>query len=386
MDSQPPASMKVLHVLPFPGVGGTEIATRRIADAVRPLGVESTALLLQPTPELVRYFEAAGIRCVLPEAIPTPSVRHGLQFLRQSRSFGQYFRATDLIHCADVDAAYKIAVAGRMAKRPVLCQVRNRRLTASWRDRLFVGRPVTHFAFVSAGTRAQFPVLVTDDRSTILYDGIEIPPRTTPADGQRIASDLRRELGLPPDAQIAAMFARVNPQKDYPTLIKAAATLRDSHPRLRFLIVGDYTTISNNRNHHQKVAAEIAAAGLVDRFIFAGFRTDIANLMIASDLCVLSTHFEGLPLVIIEAMALGRPTVATNVDGVAEALDHDRTGLLHRHGDDADLAACIARVLDDPDHARRLGEAARAEASLRFGHERFGNDIYAVYRRLLAHS
>lgn len=373
--------MKVLHVLPYQGVGGTEIATRRIIDAVRPFGIDSRALLLAPTSELTDYLDEAGIPFDVPDTRPEPSLRNGWRFLLESRRFARRWCDADVIHCADAQAAYYVATAGRLAGVPVVCHVRNRHAAMPWRERCFVGR-ASHFAFVSASTWRQFAMRVPASRGSVLYDATAVADDALLAGRDAVARAVRAELGLPPEARIASMFARVNPQKDYPTLVAAAALLRESHPALRFVIVGDHDKVAMNREHFGAVSAAIAAAGLADRFVFTGFRSDAQRLMLASDLCVLSTHFEGLPLVVLEAMGLARPCVATAVDGVQEALEHGRTGLLHPHGDAPALAGCITRVLDAPAFAARLGEAGREEVRRRFGHDRFAADLVALYRRV----
>ncbi|CAN7391408.1 glycosyltransferase family 4 protein [Phenylobacterium sp. LjRoot219] len=376
--------MKVLHVLPFPGVGGTEIATRRIADAVRPYGVHSAALLLQPTADQLAYFEEAGVPCFADLRRPEPSlVREAAAFLRDSWATARICGRFDLVHCADVSAAYHVGVAGRMAQRPVLCHVRNREAQIGRRSRIFIGA-ASHFAFVSQDTRERFPIPIPQQRSSVLYDGVEIAPPAAPAAREATARAVRAEFGLPQDTVIAAMFARVNPQKDYQTLIRAAALLRDAHPQLRFLIVGDNANVPLNRQHFEQVQAQARDAGVLDRFVFAGFRSDTERLMLAADLCVLCTHFEGLPLVVIEAMAAGRPCVATAVDGVPETLTDGETGLLHAHEDAAGLAAALARLIEGRDLAARIGANARAEAERRFSRQRFARDVTALYRRLQA--
>jgi glycosyltransferase involved in cell wall biosynthesis len=259
--------------------------------------------------------------------------------------------------------------------------VRNRETRTPRRDRVFIGA-ANHFAFVSRETRDRFVMRLPARRTSVLYDGVDIPrPITREAQAARAAA-VRAEFGLPADAIVAAMFARVNPQKDYATLIRAAAILRDSHPRLRFLIVGDNARVPTNRRHFAEVTRLGAAAGVLDRFVFTGFRDDAARLMQAADLCVLCTHFEGLPLVVIEAMAAGRPCVATAVDGVPETLTDGVTGLLHAHEDADGLAAAIGRLADAPELAERIGANARAEAARRFSQDRFARDVYALYRRI----
>ena len=190
---------------------------------------------------------------------------------------------------------------------------------------------------------------------------------------------MRSEFGIPEDALVAAMFARVSPQKDYPTLIRAAVMLREAYPALRFLIVGDNKQVDINRRHFAEVQDLARRAGVLDRFVFTGYRADVARLMLAADLSVLCTHFEGLPLVMIEAMAAGLPCVATAVDGIPEALTDGVTGLLHQHGDAEGLASAIASLLALPDRGAAIGAAARVEAERRFGRSRFAHDVRALY-------
>lgn len=370
-----------MHVLPFPGVGGTEIATRRVIDAVRRFGVESRALLLRPTAELGDYLRSAGVPFIIPEIVPEPSIRRGFRFLADSRALARISMGVDLVHCADVPGAYYAAVAGRLARVPVLTHVRNRSTSIPRRSRLFVNA-ATHFAFVSQDTRASFGMPVADARASVVYDGVDIPADDVLATRRVVAGDLRQELNLPPDILIVAMFARVAPQKDYATLVQAAALISKARPQVRFVVIGDYATTPEHRQHFSHVQQLMHEANVADRILFTGFRADTRRLMLAADICLLSTHFEGLPLVILEAMSLGRPCVATAVDGILEALDHERTGLLYPHRDAAALVRCLARLLDDTALADALGRTARTEARRRFGRDRFATDMLDLYARL----
>ncbi|MFH5927198.1 glycosyltransferase family 4 protein [Roseomonas xinghualingensis] len=374
--------MRILHVLPFPGVGGTEIATRRIIDGVRTFGVESRALLLRPTDEQIAYFHDAGVPCTVLNPSPEPSFRHGATFLSESAQLAKTCADVDLLHCADAPAAFRVGVAGRMAGIPVLSHVRNRQVNLTWRDRFFI-RSATHFAFVSKASRENFPLRVSPSRSSIVYDGMEVAPDEEIASRDAIATTVRTELGLSPDTLIAGMFARVAPQKDYESLIQAAALLRNSLPNLRFVIVGAVSGVPEVARHYEHVRRLLAQAGLEERFLFTGFRSDVHRLMLAADVCVLSTHFEGLPLVVLEAMALARPCVATSVDGVPETLIHGRTGLLYPHKDATALAACLLRVLGDKAYSDRMGREAREDVQRRFGWKRFANDMHSLYAKLV---
>lgn len=377
-----PVPLRVLHVLPFPGVGGTEIATLRIAQGLAPHGVESSALLLDPDDAQRAWLAEAGLPFRAVARKPEPGLRKLARFFRDSVALARTLRTQriELLHCADVDAAYFVAVAGRMAGIPVLCHVRNRHDDWTRREQRFIA--ATHFAFVSAATRTHFARRVPDVRATVVYDGVELPSPEMLASRASAAASVRAEYGLSPDASIAAMFARVNPQKDYLTLVTAAAQLRDRCPRLRILVVGDNDRVPENRAHMRELQAWLTQAGVGDRFVFTGFRTDVRRLMLAADICVLSTHFEGMPLVLIEAMALGIPCVATAVDGVPEVISDGVTGLTYAHQDATGLSDALERLIASPDLAHRIGQAGRAEAERRFGRARFERDMLALYRRL----
>lgn len=375
-------ALKVLHVLPFPGVGGTEVATRRVAEAVRASGIESHALLLQDSAELRAYLDEADIPHQVARPRPEPSLARELgRFVQEARGLARVIAGFDILHCADVSAAYHVAVAGRLARRPVLCHVRNREAVLPWRSRVFIGA-ATHFAFVSENTAQMFPMRIAPTRRSVLYDGLELQPRIGPAARTAAAAALRGEFGLPLDSIVASMFARVNPQKDYDTLIRAAVLLRDRQPRVRFLVVGDHEQVARNRQHFVEVQAAARAAGVLDRIVFAGFRSDTHRLMVGSDFCLLCTHFEGLPLVLIEAMAAGRACVATRVDGIPEVVADGATGLLHEHGDAEGLAAAVARLADDPALAEAMGERGRRDAEHRFSQARFAHDLRDLYAKL----
>ena len=375
--------MKVVHVLiSGDGIGGTAIATRRIGDAVRPLGVQSSILLLGATRIQTDYFEQAGISCLTEFNRPEPSlIREAPRFLRDSWRIARACAAFDVVHCADVFAAYQIAAAGRLARRPVVCHVRNRQAALSRHTRIFVNL-ANHFAFVSSDTRQHFPMRIRENRTSIIYDGVEMPRSIDREGRDASAAALRMEFGLSADTIIAAMFARVNQQKDYETLIQAAAILRDQCPRLRFLLVGDNDRVPANRQHFQHMQELARAAGVLDLLIFTGHRDDVQRIMLGIDICVLCTHFEGLPLVLLEAMAMGLPCVATAVDGVPEALTDQVTGLLHAHGDAAGLAAAIMRLVNDKEFSTNVAVNARRDVERRFGQERFGQDVYTLYAQL----
>jgi glycosyltransferase involved in cell wall biosynthesis len=201
------------------------------------------------------------------------------------------------------------------------------------------------------------------------------------ATGERAA--VREELGIPEDAPLMGMVARVEPQKDFTTFARAAARVVAEIPEARFVVVGGTDLTAEQREHFGEVQQVVADCGVADSMTFCGFRTDVARVVSAFDLFVLSTNWEGLPLVLLEALALGKPTVATAVDGIPEVLKDGVTGLLHAHQDDAGLADAILRFLRNPGWAQRVAEAGQRLVLDRFSPERTGAQLAGLYRAAL---
>jgi glycosyltransferase involved in cell wall biosynthesis len=351
--------------------------------AVEPYGYSGIAMLLQETEELRQFFGDSG-RAVLGWPAPTPSLRHGKTFLAQSRALAREFTRlkVSLVHCSDFKAAFHAALAGRLARVPVICHIRNRYDSLIWRDRLFV-RPITHFAFVSRDTWKHFAHPVPASRGTVVYDGID-PPPTRPApllEEDRRA--IRTELGLPHSAQVVGMLARVAPQKDYDTLVLAAARVVQTHPNVRFVVLGDRSANEVTRKHDAYVQQLIQKSGLSDYFLFTGYRADALRSLAAFDISVLSTHFEGLPLALLESMAQAKPVVATAVDGIPEVIDQGVNGFLTAHGDAEGMAARLIELIQSPSLGERLGQAARQTVLKDFTAEKFARSVADLYARFV---
>ena len=370
----------VAHVMPWTGVGGTEHATLRAIRAVGE-GFRHTVFCLPWAPRVEEFFKAAGIETAVwyPEHTRWGYVRGFLYRARElARELGR--RQVQLVHCADVGAAPLGGLAGRIAGVPALCHVRNRYPEIQPRaDRRWLWT-VSRFAFVSQATWRRFGYRVSARRGVVVYDGIALPDSLGSTAGR---ADVRRQLGIPVQAPVVGMVARVEPQKDYETLAAAAARLRRVYPDVRVVVVGGISAPEESRRHFAIVQGWLDAYGMRDCFLFTDYREDITRLMQAMDVFVLSTHHEGLPLVILEAMAAGIPVVATAVDGVPEVIRHGETGLLTGHRDAEGLAKAIGSVLRDAEFARRLGSNACADVASRFSVEAFGAAMRRVYGSML---
>ena len=190
----------------------------------------------------------------------------------------------------------------------------------------------------------------------------------------------RRPFGGPagPDGPsvpvpVALMAARLDGAKDHDTLLDAMSLLQRRGVPLRLRLAGTGPL-------EESLRARAKTLGIDDKVEFLGWRDDLAACPGAADIGVLSTHYEGFGLAVVEAMAAGRPVVATRVPSILELVDDGRQGLLVPPSDARAMADALEKLVARPDEARAMGEAGRARA-----HERFGllASVRAFERHLL---
>ncbi len=373
----------IAHILPYEDVSGTEQATLRIMQAVEGDQFTNIPFCVSTAVPVANFFATAGYETVSwdPEILDREHLR---DFLYRTNQLRREFkrRKIDLVHCADLYGGLYATIAAKLARLPVICHVRNRYADAIYAKKAI--RPVDKFVFVSHHTWDCFNYHIEKSRGLVIYDGIEVDAKSANGEVERrMREGVRREFGIPDDAKIVGMVGRVAPQKDYATLVMAAARVIAINPNTRFLIVGGYSEPKKNREHYEKVQQMLAASGVAPNFIFTDFRNDVPRLINAMDVFVLSTHFEGLPLVILEAMAQSKPVIATSVDGVPEVVIDGKNGLLYPHQDDEKLAAQLLTLLTDKEHAASLGEAGRQFVKTNFSHDQFVTNIINLYREML---
>jgi glycosyltransferase involved in cell wall biosynthesis len=185
-------------------------------------------------------------------------------------------------------------------------------------------------------------------------------------------SELRSSLTGLHDRPVVLTTARLDEQKGHALLLEAAAVVPDA----LFLLAGDGPS-------RRQLEARVADLGLSKRVVFLGQRSDIRELLMACDVFVLPSLYEGSSLAVLEAMASGRAIVATGIPGTDELIEDGVSGLLVPPTDDAALAGAIRRLLDDDELRRRLGAKARAHAEVEFTRDAMATRITSTYRRLL---
>jgi glycosyltransferase involved in cell wall biosynthesis len=180
-------------------------------------------------------------------------------------------------------------------------------------------------------------------------------------------------------SQIVLTVGHLSEIKGHVAFLRAAALLSASHPGCRFWLLGDETTDKGARKRLESLARD---AGILDRVEFLGWRSDVPDVLRAADVVAMPSLNEGLPLALLEAMACGRPVVATPVGGVPEAIEDGRTGLLVPPDDAEALARAISTLLDDIELRSRVGQLARCTIEERFALPRVVRRIEDLYRQV----
>lgn len=166
---------------------------------------------------------------------------------------------------------------------------------------------------------------------------------------------IRAELGVAADVAVIGTVANLRVSKGYEHLLRAARRVLDDHPEVIFVTVGQGPLETELRRLHARL-------GLGDRFRFLGYRPDAVRVASAFDVFVLPSLHEGLPIALLEAMALGIPSVVTQVGGVPEVVTDGVEGVFVPAGSPAALAESVAALIDDPDARVRMGAAAGKRA------------------------
>jgi glycosyltransferase involved in cell wall biosynthesis len=185
-------------------------------------------------------------------------------------------------------------------------------------------------------------------RVSVVVQGI-FPERVR--DQLRFRDEVRAELGIAPSELVVGTVAHFRQQKGYPVLLRAARQVLDQGFPIRFVAVG-------RGPQEEEIRAIHFGLGLGDRFLLTGFREDATRVMAAFDLFALASHYEGLPLALMEALVLGIPVVATNVGGIPEGVSDGIEGLLVPPDRPDLLAHAIGTLARDLDLRTRMSSAA----------------------------
>jgi glycosyltransferase involved in cell wall biosynthesis len=203
-----------------------------------------------------------------------------------------------------------------------------------------------------------------------VYLGVPLEEFSRPRSAAEVQS-ARRDLGIG-DAEFAVgTVTRLHDSKGNSYLVEAAARVVQERPQARFFLVGEGPLLAD-------LEAQAAALNLGDRFVFAGFRRDVAATLSAFDLSVFPSLWEGTPITAFEALAMGKPIVATDADGLLDILTADRDAVIVPRRHASALAEKIVWAIDHPEERARLSAAAR-DTGQQFGIDAFVHKMERLY-------
>ena len=339
----PPHVMQVTYSL---ARGGSEQLAVAIARAGVNRGLRMSVCGLHAGGDFEESLRTAGVRTHVmgrsPGLEPRVAVRMGQLFRREG---------VDVVITHHLGQLLYSAVGARVAGARLLhVEHEYYTLAASKAKRQLrmAGRLAERFIAVSDGV-ARFlieDVGLPSSKVGIIRNGVDLS-RFAPAGGRPPSV-----AGVSGGRPIVGSVGRLAPEKDHRTLIAAFRSVLSEVPRAALVLVGDGPV-------RQELEAVVAREGMNDNVCFLGDRADVAMLLSAMDVFVLSSVHEGVPLALLEAMASAKPVVVTDVGGMAGVIGHGRAGVVVRPRDVAGMAAAIAGVLREPAAAARMGEAGR---------------------------
>ncbi|HUF31854.1 MAG TPA: glycosyltransferase family 4 protein [Acidimicrobiales bacterium] len=285
----------------------------------------------------------------------------------------------DLVHAHGLKAGWVAALVRR--RPPLVVSVHNLVLRGAT-GRSYRGLRMLEAALparvdaviaVSGGVARRFSGSAGADRISV------VPPAGPAPDVRRTSAEVRADLGIGPGEHLLVTAARLHPQKGLDVLIDAVAALRDRVPGVRAVVFGEGPLEGELR-------ARIEALDLGRELHLAGSRASVADELAAADVVVVPSRWESGPLVVFEALALGRPVVTTAVGAAPQVVIDGQTGRLVAVDDAAGLARAVEEMLTEPAAAARMAAAGQELARQRFGPVTLVDGVEAVYRDVVGGS
>lgn len=367
--------LTILHTIETSGPGGAETSLLLLASNLNRNRFRSLALLPREG-WLADQLRNAGVPVFFAESKRV----YDLRLLREMSRLIDRERV-DLIHSQLPGQNFYSSIAGFLRARKTVVTYQG----ASELTRLRGWKGNIRHAVV--GKLADAVVAVSDDIGALLrrahyppakvlriYNAIDVEKLQVAGNGH-----LRHKLNLPKGSRLVGTVANIRAPKGYEFLIRAARVVVDRIPEAHFVAVGDIDPVLS-----QPLFELVNQLGLQDRFHFLGFRSDIPEILNELDVFVLASTSEGLPLALLEALAAGRPSVATRCGGPEEVISDGVNGRLIPSKDPGSIAAAVIELLTNRQLALGFAQAGRAKVYSEFTLGKMVEQYEGLYERLLA--
>lgn len=382
------AKIRIVRIFSRLNVGGPSLHVIHLAVGLAPLGYETRLVVGRETGREGSLLDLALARGV--DVLALPGLGRDLRPLGDLRALVGLWRLLRRVrpHVVHTHTA-KAGVLGRLAafaaRVPVVVHTYHGHVLRGYFGRAAsaamraleraLGALSSALVTVSGSVRDDLAALgvARSERIRVVPLGLELDALA--ADLPR--GGLREPAGFGPDAPLVGLVGRLAPIKDAPTFLHAARALLERRPDVRFSVVGD----GDERAALESLAR---ALGLGSAVCFHGWRHDLPAVYGDLDVVVNCSRNEGTPVALIEALAAGRPVVATAVGGTPDLLGRGAFGTLVPAGDASALASAIERLLADSAGAHARAQAGRAHVLAHHGVDRLVRDLDGLYRELLA--
>ncbi|WP_412851816.1 glycosyltransferase family 4 protein [Ectothiorhodospira shaposhnikovii] len=323
-----------------------------------------------------RHHGGNGRSCPIWQRLDAEIFRYAHHLARIART-----ERADLIYLNnDFIANMAGVIAGRLAGCPVVLHERNIPSPDS-RLAVFLTRWISRFLAISGPVRQGLLDLgVAPERITMVPEGLDLA-RYAARDAAQVKA-LRERLGVGPEDPMVVMAGMIMDWKGQHVLIQAVPSVLAVHPRARFVLIGEAPP--GRDDYLRALQQQVNEMGLADAVHFAGYQDDVPLFMQAADAVVHgSISPEPFGRVVIEAMAMGTPILATDIGAPPEIIRDGETGFLVAPGQPMALAEVLNRVLGDTDLRTRMGRAAMEEVARKYSVQRHAGLIQAVFDELL---
>jgi glycosyltransferase involved in cell wall biosynthesis/ribosomal protein S18 acetylase RimI-like enzyme len=220
--------------------------------------------------------------------------------------------------------------------------------------------------------------LVSEHKLALLGNGTDLSKYSPSAVSPARILELRAELGIPPDAVVVGTIGRLVAEKGFNELLYAARRILGAGANVSFVWVGPGDPAKPDAIESEQISSPDSP------IIFTGWRQDVRDLLAMMDIFVLASWREGLPRSAVEAAAMGKPMVLTDIRGCREVVTHGLEGILVPPRNGKALHSAISRLVEDADLRARMGIAARLKALAKFDEEKVAGIVVEQYKRLLA--
>ena len=356
----------VLHTESSKGWGGQENRIMKESLGLKDLGAK-VIILCQPGSMLEEKASSKGIEvrvCRMKKHYDLAAVQHILRLIRKE--------AVDVVSTHSGRDSFLAGLAGRLSRRrPVIVRTRHiaMPITSRITYSLLPHRVVTTSDYIR---RYLIDEGVRPGKVVTIRTGIDLRK----FDPKATRGDLREEIGVPSEVPLIGTVAILRFKKGYQILLDAIPIVLKEIPGARFVFVGDGPQRRNITN-------KIEDLGLSGNVLMLGMRWDIPNILKSIDLFVLPTLQEAHGGVFVEAMAMGKPVIGTDVGGVGEVIKDGVNGYLVEPNDPSSLAGAVVTMLRDKEKAESMGREGRKMAEERFDVEKMCRSMFDLYTSLI---